>query len=120
MCALCWLKRQYLISMLELEDYKENRIDVTSQIHGVNIVLLYAYALLIMKPVYDQTGDFNVAWGAGCFAGFMTGMMQLICIPVVRFVVKLIPQEALLGTVAGVSLTYISLNFIFEIYASPS
>ena len=58
--------------------FAERRIDVTSQIHGVNIVLLYAFALLVMKPVYDETGDFEKAWGAGCFAGFMSGLMQLV------------------------------------------
>ena len=39
--------------------FAERRVDVTSQIHGVNIVLLYAYALLVMKPVYDATGSYT-------------------------------------------------------------
>jgi len=98
----------------------EGRNDVTSQIHGISIVLLYAYALLVMKPVYDETGDYKAAYGAGCFAGAITGLMQLVTVPIVRYVVKIIPREAMLSTVAGVSLTYISLNFLFEIYQSPS
>ena len=100
--------------------YKQNRVDVTAQIHGINIVLLYAYALLVMKPVYQATGDYRAAWGAGCFAGFITGCMEIVCIPLVQFIVKLIPREAMQSAVAGVSLTYISLNFLFEIYQSPS
>jgi hypothetical protein len=71
--------------------------------------------LVVLPP--QQTGDWQQAWGAGCFAAFITGLMQLVTLPVLHFVVKVIPAEAMLSAVAGVSLAYISINFLFEIYA---
>jgi hypothetical protein len=36
--------------------YGDARMDVTAQLHGINIVVFYAYSLLVMKPVY-QVGE---------------------------------------------------------------
>ncbi len=104
----------------------EKRIDVTAQINGINTILFYAYLLLVMKPEYDRNKDTNKAlaadsaWAAGCFAGFMTGLLELVSVPIVKYIRLIIPRAAMMSAVAGVSLVYITLNFIFEIYQSPS
>lgn len=46
--------------------------------------------------------------------------MQLLAIPIVRIVRSTIPRAAMLATVAGVSVTFLSMGFAFQIFQSPT
>ena len=37
---------------------------------------IFAYIFLIMRPVYERTHDFNIAWQSGVFACFLSGIVQ--------------------------------------------
>ena len=107
---------------------KENRFDVTAQISGVSIVMFYAFALQVMQPAYDEALDEghsekeagNIAWRAGIFANFMCGLCQALSVLAINTLRSLIPREAMLAAVAGVSMTFITMDFMFQIFNAPS
>jgi AGZA family xanthine/uracil permease-like MFS transporter len=46
------------------------RTDVTALPFGINTPSLIAFILLIMAPVFRETGNYKLAWQAGLFACF--------------------------------------------------
>src|SRR5689334_9487888 len=55
----------------------EGREDVTAMPYGINTVSLFAFIVFIMAPIYRQTQDAVLAWKAGLFACFISGVMEL-------------------------------------------
>ncbi|DBA04860.1 TPA: hypothetical protein N0F65_004497 [Lagenidium giganteum] len=98
---------------------KEGRSDVTALPDGINTVLVFAYALTVMAPEYQRTKDAQQAWEVGIFAAFMTGFLQILSLPFIKIMRQYIPRAALLSSVAGVSLAFLSMGFAFEIWENP-
>jgi len=95
------------------------RDDVTALPFGVNTPSLFAFILLIMGPVYQETKDPTLAWQAGLFACLLSGVMEASGAFVGDWVRRYTPRAALLTALAGVAITFISMGFIFQIFASP-
>jgi alpha-tubulin suppressor-like RCC1 family protein len=93
--------------------------DVTALPHGLNTITLFAYILLVMKPEFELTGDPVQAWHAGLAASFYTAAFEIVVIFMVKPIQRLIPRAALLSSVAGVSLTFLSMEFLLQIYGDP-
>ena len=96
------------------------REDVTALPYGINTVSLIAYIFLIMGPVYRETGDAGLAWKAGLLACFAGGVMEVIGAFVADPLRKHTPRAAMLSALAGIAITFISMGFVFQIFASPS
>jgi len=96
------------------------RTDVTALPYGINTVSLIAYIFLIMAPVYQQTQDATIAWQAGLFACVASGVMETAGAFCADWLRRHTPRAALLTALAGVAITFISMNFIFQLFASPS
>lgn len=92
---------------------------VTALPYGINTVSLFAYVLFVMKPVMDQSGDADLAWKVGLVACFASGVIELGGAFVVGWVKKVTPRAALLATLAGIAITFISMDFCFRIFADP-
>ncbi|MDT8318667.1 MAG: NCS2 family permease [bacterium] len=92
---------------------------VTALPYGINTVSLFAYVLFVMKPVMDQSGDADLAWKVGLVACFASGVIELGGAFVVGWVKKVTPRAALLATLAGIAITFISMDFAFRIFADP-
>ena len=92
---------------------------VTALPYGINTVSLFAYVLFVMKPVMDQTGDAELAWRVGLVACFGSGLIELGGAFVVGWVKRVTPRAALLATLAGIAITFISMDFSFRIFADP-
>jgi AGZA family xanthine/uracil permease-like MFS transporter len=99
---------------------REGRDDVTAMPYGINTVSLFAYIVFIMGPIYRQTHDASVAWKAGLFACFISGVMELIGAFVGDALRRHAPRAALLSSLAGIAVTFIAMGFVFQIFASPS
>ncbi|KDO35136.1 hypothetical protein SPRG_01203 [Saprolegnia parasitica CBS 223.65] len=97
----------------------ERRNDVTGLPEGVNTVLVFAYGLSIMAPEYQATQSFEAAWEAGLFAAIWTALLQMALLPFVSFLQRSIPKAALLASVSGIALTFLSMGFAFEIWENP-
>ena len=107
----------YQARKLALETKRE---DVTALPYGINTPSLLAYIYLIMAPIYQQTGNSTLAWQAGLFACLASGILEGLGVFVGDWVRKHTPRAALLSALAGIAITFISMNFIFQIFANPA
>src|SRR5262249_12599811 len=55
-----------------------DRVDVTALPFGINSVSLLAFIFLVMSPVYNETGDADLAWRAGLAACFLSGLVETL------------------------------------------
>ncbi|HPA18231.1 MAG TPA: NCS2 family permease [Verrucomicrobiae bacterium] len=99
---------------------QEHRSDVTALPFGINTPTVIAFVFFIMGPVYRETGDSRIAWQAGLFACFLSGVMETIGAFVGEPVRRATPRAALLSALAGVAITFIAMGFVFQIFASPA
>ena len=106
---------------------KEQRDDLTALPYGINTVSLFAYVFLIMLPVrLDALGKgispdeaSELAWQAGLVACLGSGLIELGGAFIANKLRKLTPRAALLSTLAGIALAFISLGFLLRTYAHP-
>lgn len=98
----------------------EGREDVTAMPYGINTVSLFAFIVFIMAPIYRQTNDASLAWKAGLFACFISGVMELIGAFIGDALRRHAPRAALLSSLAGIAITFIAMGFVFQIFATPS
>ena len=99
---------------------KTGRDDVTALPYGINTPSLFAYVFLIMGPIYQETRNPTLVWQAGLFACLMSGLMETAGAFVGDWLRRHTPRAALLSALAGVAITFISMGFIFQIFASPA
>lgn len=101
------------------------RNDICALPYGINTVSLFAYIFLVMLPaklVAEAQGAENpalIAWQAGLFACFGSGLIEVAGAFVAERLRKATPRAALLATLSGIALTFISLGFLFRTYAHP-
>jgi adenine/guanine/hypoxanthine permease len=98
---------------------RTGRDDVTALPYGINTVSLIAYVFLIIMPIYLATKDASLAWRAGLFACLASAVLEAIGAFVGGWVRKHTPRAALLSTLAGIAITFISMGFVFQIFSAP-
>jgi len=106
-----WQARQLAIS--------SHRNDVTALPFGINTVSLIAFVSFVMAPVFQDTKDYRLAWQAGLLACFLNGLMEIGGAYVGDWLRKHTPRAALLCALAGIAITFIAMDFIFQIFANP-
>jgi len=99
---------------------REGRDDVTAMPYGINTVSLFAFIVFIMAPIYRLTHDASMAWKAGLFACFISGVMELAGAFVGDALRRHAPRAALLSSLAGIAITFIAMGFVFQIFATPT
>jgi AGZA family xanthine/uracil permease-like MFS transporter len=109
------------------EGCKNHRDDITALPYGINTVSLFAYIFLVMLPVRletlaagatpDQAAE--AAWRAGLVACLGSGLIELSGAWVADRIRRFTPRAALLSTLAGIALAFISLGFMLRTYAHP-
>jgi AGZA family xanthine/uracil permease-like MFS transporter len=98
---------------------KTGRTDVCALPSGVSVPHMFIVTFVIMLPVTLKTGDPMKGWSAGLVWVFFQSFILMIggfIAPVIR---KITPRAALLGTLAGVSLTFIAMRPALEMYMTP-
>merc|ERR550514_856115 len=94
--------------------------DLTAQPHGLNSMLLFAYVQLILTPAARANpGEPARAWGVCLGCALLSGVFQLFAVPVARYVRQLIPTPALFSALAGTSITFLTLDFTFQVFERP-
>ena len=99
---------------------RTGRTDVTALPYGINTVSLIAYIFLIIAPIYFETKDPNLAWQAGLFACLASAVLEIIGAFVGDWLRRHTPRAALLSSLAGIAITFISMGFVFQIFAMPA
>jgi AGZA family xanthine/uracil permease-like MFS transporter len=95
------------------------RTDVTALPYGINTVSLFAYVFFIMLPIYQETKNPVWAWKVGLVACFLNGAIEIIGAFVAERVRRITPRAALLSALAGIAVTFISMDFLFRIFDKP-
>jgi AGZA family xanthine/uracil permease-like MFS transporter len=88
---------------------RENRSDVTALPYGPSVPHMFIVIFVIMLPIYLRTQDATRAWEAGLAWAFIIGVIVLIGAFIGPYIRKYAPRAALLGTLAGISITFISM-----------
>ena len=95
------------------------RDDVCALPSGVSVPHMFVVVFVIMLPIKLQTGDPVKAWEAGLAWVFIQGFLLMIGGFIAPFIRKLTPRAALLGTLAGVSVAFISMRPALEMFMTP-
>jgi AGZA family xanthine/uracil permease-like MFS transporter len=98
---------------------RESRDDVTALPYGINTPSLLVYVFFVMKPTFDRTGDPDAAWRMGLLACFGSGLIEFAGAFVAERIRRHTPRAALLSTLAGIAIGFISMTFALQIWARP-
>jgi len=98
---------------------KTGRSDVCALPSGISVPHMFVVVFVIMMPIAAQTKDPIRGWEAGLTWVFVQSFVLMVggfIAPVIR---KITPRAALLGTLAGVSIAFISMRPALEMYTTP-
>ena len=101
------------------------RDDVCALPYGINTVSIFAFVFLVMLPVKlaaEAAGHPDPAkavWQAGLVACLCSGVIEFAGAFCAERIRRLTPRAALLSTLGGIALGFISLGFLFRTFARP-
>jgi adenine/guanine/hypoxanthine permease len=98
---------------------RTGRTDVCALPSGVSVPHMFIVTFVIMLPITLKTGDPMKGWSAGLVWVFFQSFILMIGGFIAPFVRKITPRAALLGTLAGVSVTFIAMRPALEMYMTP-
>jgi AGZA family xanthine/uracil permease-like MFS transporter len=88
----------------------EGRDDVTAMPYGPSVSHMFIVVFLIILPIYLRTHDPLPAWQSGLVWCLVIGAIVLLGAFVGPIVRKYTPRAAMLGTLAGISIAFISMR----------
>lgn len=101
---------------------------VTALPYGINTVTLFAFVLFVMAPTYQELAAdpavgperaSTVAWQVGLVACFIAGVIEILGGFVASWVRRVTPRAALLSTLAGIAIGFISMEFVLRSFDRP-
>jgi len=103
------------------------RTDVCALPYGINTVSLFAYVFLVMLPVKlaameggeSPEAAARIAWQVGLASGMVSGAIELIGSFIGDFIRRITPRAAMLSTLAGIAISFISIDFAVQTFESP-
>ena len=102
---------------------RTGRHDVCALPYGINTVSLFAHVFLVMLPAKfmapEGVDPARFAFQAGLVACIGSGLIEFGGAFVAERVRRFTPRAAMLSTLAGIALTFISLGFLFRTFARP-
>ncbi|MBI1367251.1 MAG: NCS2 family permease [Planctomycetes bacterium] len=106
---------------------KLGRDDICALPYGINTPSVFAYIFLVMLPA-KLTAMGNgagaraaaiTAWHAGLIACLASGVIEFAGSFIAEHIRRLTPRAALLSTLAGIAIVFISGAFLLDTYAHP-
>src|SRR6516164_7758103 len=98
---------------------KTGRTDVCALPSGVSVPHMFIVTFVIMLPITLKTNDPIKGWEAGLVWVFFQSFILMIGGFIAPYIRKITPRAALLGTLAGVSITFIAMRPALEMYMTP-
>ncbi len=98
---------------------RERRSDVTALPYGPSVPHMFIVVFVVMLPVLINTGDPLAAWRAGLAWAFIIGIIVLLGAVFGPWLRKITPRAALLGALAGISITFISMSPVAQMWQAP-
>jgi len=105
---------------------QQGRSDLCALPYGINTVSLFGFVFLVMLPAKltaeaaGAADPARVAWLAGLAATVGSGLIEFFGAFIAERIRRVTPRAALLATLAGIALTFISIGFLFRTYARPT
>ncbi|MBT8003837.1 MAG: regulator, partial [Rhodospirillales bacterium] len=116
---MLFLGNMYYAWMAKRLANETGRDDVTALPSGPSVPHMFIVVFVIMLPITIQTKDPIKGWEAGLAWVFVEGIVLFAGAFIAPTIRKLTPRAALLGTLAGISITFISLRPAMEIFETP-
>jgi adenine/guanine/hypoxanthine permease len=98
---------------------KTGRTDVCALPSGISVPHMFIVTLVIMLPVKLATGDPMKGWQAGLTWVFIQSFVLMAGGYIAPIIRRITPKAALLGALAGVSVTFISMKPALEMFMTP-
>src|SRR5882762_2540043 len=98
---------------------RTGRSDVCALPSGVSVPHMFVVTFVIMLPITLKTNDPIKGWEAGLVWVFFQSFIVMIGGFIAPYIRKITPRAALLGTLAGVSVTFIAMRPALEMYMTP-
>jgi len=98
---------------------KTGRSDVCALPSGISVPHMFIVTLVIMLPIAARTGDPLKGWEAGLTWVFIQSFVLMIGGFIGPLIRRITPRAALLGTLAGVSVTFISMAPALQMFMTP-
>ena len=95
------------------------RDDVCALPSGISVPHMFIVTFVIMLPIALKTGDPVKSWQAGLVWVFSQSFILMIGGFIAPFIRHVTPRAALLGTLAGVSITFISMRPALDMFMTP-
>ncbi len=101
---------------------------MTALPYGINTVSLFAFVLFVMAPTFAElSADPTigperaaiVAWQVGLVACFLSGVIEILGGFVADWIRRVTPRAALLSTLAGIAVGFISMEFVLRSFDRP-
>ena len=106
-----WLARRLAIGT--------GRSDVCALPSGISVPHMFVVTFVVMLPILHATHDPVQAWNAGLTWVFVQSFVLMggsLIAPTIR---RITPRAALLGSLAGISITFISMSPAAQIFQTP-
>jgi adenine/guanine/hypoxanthine permease len=95
---------------------REGRSDVTAVPYGISVPHYFIVTFAIFIPILATTKDPMKAWSVGVAWCFVHAIVVAICAFIGPWLRRVTPRAAMLGSLAGVALTYIAANAAFQAF----
>ncbi|MGN6579379.1 MAG: hypothetical protein ACTHJ1_05260 [Bordetella sp.] len=98
---------------------KTGRNDVCALPSGFSVPHMFVVVFVVMLPILHESNSPVIAWQAGLTWVFVQSFVLMaggFIAPVIR---RITPRAALLGALAGVSITFISMTPAAEVFQTP-
>lgn len=99
---------------------RTGRNDVCALPSGPGVGHMFICVFVVMLPIKLATGDPIKAWEAGLTWVFIQSLVLFVGAFFGNWIRRVTPRAALLGTLAGVAITYISMRPALQMYLTPT
>ncbi|KEY59220.1 hypothetical protein [Serratia sp. DD3] len=97
----------------------EKRNTVTALPYGPSVPQMFIVVFMVMLPTYISTGNPILSWILGMVWALLVGCIVLLGAFIGPTIRKYTPRAAMLGALAGVSITFIAMRPGFLMYETP-
>ncbi|MBV9390788.1 MAG: regulator, partial [Verrucomicrobia bacterium] len=98
---------------------RTGRSDVCALPSGISVPHMFVVTFVIMLPIAVKTGDPVKGWEAGLTWVFVQSFVLMAGGFIAPLIRSITPRAALLGTLAGVSIAFISMRPALEMFMTP-
>ncbi|UCZ54678.1 NCS2 family permease [Bacillus shivajii] len=98
---------------------KENRTNVTAMSYGISTPVMFVFLFGVLLPAHTLTGDPELAWKIALAAAFISGLIELLASFTGNWIQRNLPRAAMLGALAGVAITFIAGEMLFNTLEMP-